>query len=709
MSDFRLKVQAQLDAKELTSELNNLKNKYKKIPISVNLTGANKLDSLKNNIEYLQGVKGINVNVDTTSLKDASTELKSLATIVKGLQKSQGIKFNVSGVNGQMKTAGENAGKSYTTAMQRQIEAMAKSQQTAFTQPLRNITKYQQDYSDWWDKALNSKNKKVKDFEFKIDTAGIDLELSKIQSRINKFASQSFNSEQFMQLDGVKNSFKELQTIVESFKGKDLSSSDIDEYNTKLTTTQNLLKILSNELSSMTTSTERIQLTSKMESWLENNTRATKEAKENVKQYIEEVNKLGDSMTEGQLNSIQNSFKRTNAEMVSMGRTGKSFMSELARGFKQIGEFAYTYGAIQKVQNMIVSSVGELKEIDSILTEISKTSNLTTSQIKELGTSSFDSASKWGKSASDYLTGIQEMSRSGYYGKNAEKMADLSVLAQAAGDLTADSANSYLLASNAAYKYQGNVEKLNAVLDGQNEITNRNSVSMADMAAATTKAASMASEMGVKENELSAMIGTIESRTKAGGDEVGTGIKSLLINLQNINNSKIVGTLQKAGISMTELKNGVEEMRDPISILEDLQKVFNSLENSDPLRSEILTNIGQKYHANQLSALLSGWSDYKKMLQDYADGTGSAEEEAKKSANNWEGSANKLSNAFTKLVSNFADSDAIITGTNALTGLLNVFDGFIGKAGALQSVAAIVGGIFTTKNGWGKHLIYVLS
>ena len=599
MSDFRLKVQAQLDAKELTSELNALKNKYKKIPISVDLTNASssKLDSLKKNIEYLQGVKGININVDTTSLKEASTELKSLATIVKGLQKSQGIKLNVSGVNGQMKTAGENAGKSYTTAMQRQIEAMAKSQQTAFTQPLRNITKYQQDYSDWWDKALNSKNKKVKDFEFKIDTAGIDLELSKIQSRINKFASQSFNSEQFMQLDGVKNSFKELQTLVESFKGKDLSSSDIDEYNTKLTTTQNLLKILSNELSSMTTSTERIQLTSKMESWLENNTRATKEAKENVKQYIEEVNKLGDSMTKGQLNSIQNSFKRTNAEMVSMGRTGKSFISELARGFKQIGEFAYTYGAIQKVQNMIVSSIGELKEVDSILTEISKTSNLTKSQIKELGASSFDSASRWGKSASDYLTGIQEMSRSGYYGKDAEQMADLSVLAQAAGDLTADTANSYLLASNAAYKYQGNVEKLNAVLDGQNEITNRNSVSMKDMAAATTKSASMASEMGVKENELSAMIGTIEARTKAGGDEVGTGIKSLLINLQNINNSKIVGTLQKAGISMTELKNGIEEMRDPISILEDLQKVFNSLNKSDPLRSEILTNIGQKYHA----------------------------------------------------------------------------------------------------------------
>ena len=73
--------------------------------------------------------------------------------------------------------------------------------------------------------------------------------------------------------------------------------------------------------------------------------------------------------------------------------------------------------------------------------------------------------------------------------------------------------------------------------------TNKNSVSMEDMAAATTKAASMASEMGVAEDSLSAMIGTIEARTKASGEEVGTGIKSLLINLQNINNSKIVSTL----------------------------------------------------------------------------------------------------------------------------------------------------------------------
>ena len=163
-------------------------------------------------------------------------------------------------------------------------------------------------------------------------------------------------------------------------------------------------------------------------------------------------------------------FNAIKSEAKALGKTGRSFFEETGNAFKRIGQFAYTYGVIQQIPNTIAESVNELKQIDDILTEISKTSDLTVSQLKELGSTSFDSASKYGKKASDYLTGIQEMSRSGYYGEQAKEMANLSVLAQAAGDIDANMANSYLLASNAAYQYQGNVEKLNALLDGQNMI-----------------------------------------------------------------------------------------------------------------------------------------------------------------------------------------------------------------------------------------------
>lgn len=201
--------------------------------------------------------------------------------------------------------------------------------------------------------------------------------------------------------------------------------------------------------------------------WLKNNSAA-------VKDYGDALEELAlkqrNATSADELKGYNKQVNALKTEAASLGKTGSSLFSDLSRGFKQIGQFALTYGGIQKGVDMIMDSVSELKEIDSILTEISKTSDLTNSQIQELGANSFEKASQWGRTATDYLLGVQEMSRSGYYGEQAEKMAQTSILAQAAGDLDADMANSYLLASNAAYQYQGNVEKLNALLDGQNMI-----------------------------------------------------------------------------------------------------------------------------------------------------------------------------------------------------------------------------------------------
>ena len=563
MSDYKIDIRAQLSGfEEIESKINSLKSKL--VDIKVNLQGAN---------------------------GDLSKQLQS----------------QMAGVERQFGKSGQSAGRTYTTALQRQIETMARTQRNAFSQPLGNMTKEQSSYINWWEKQLTK----------------------------------------FSQRDATMASNKTLAWL----KNNSKAAKDYGDVLTDLATKQ---KLSTNP--------------------------------ESLKEYTKQVNAI-------------------KAEAASLGKVGKSVTEELSRGFKQIGQFVWTYGGLQQTVNVITNSIGELKSIDGILTEISKTSDLTTGQLKTLGETSFDSASKYGKKASDYLTGVQEMSRSGYYGDKAEEMAQLSVLAQAAGDINANAANSYLLASNAAYQYQGNVQKLTTVLDGQNMITNRNSVSMADMAEATTKAASMASELGVQENQLSAMIGTIESRTKAGGDEVGTALKSLLINVENINNAKIADTFKEAGVAQTEYVNGVERMRNPVDILKDLAVVFNSLEESDPLRTDILTNIGQKWQANKLSALLSGWSDYEKMLKDYSEGTGSAAIEAEKSANNWEGATNKLSNTFTGFMQNFVNTDGIIGTTNAITGLVSGFDTLTSKIGPL-SLALGGLGLFQGAKGGGKRWKY---
>ncbi len=381
------------------------------------------------------------------------------------------------------------------------------------------------------------------------------------------------------------------------------------------------------------------------------------------------------------LREATDAFQLYKSEVSATGFATKSTTDRIKSMFGHITKLGSVFSVTSLAVSNFTKSLGTLKSIDDILTEISKTSDMTAQELERLGDISFKSASKYGKTASDYLTGIQEMSRSGFYGEKGSAMAEQSLLAQAAGDMTADVANKYILATNAAYKYNGEAEKLNAVLDGQNSITNRNSVGLEDMAVAMSEAGTVASSYRVSIEDLSAMIGTMESVTKLGGSEVGNGIKAILINLQNVNSSKITDTLDAANASMTEFVNGTEKLRDPISILRDLAKTFNQLDEDDALRAEILTNIGGKHQVAKLAAILQNMEMFDKMLVDYSEGAGSAMEEAMKSANNWSGKLNQLQNSWDSLVNSITNKKAVLGGISFFDRLIQGTESVIDTLG----------------------------
>lgn len=115
--DFIAQILAKLDARQAEADLNSLVNKKYEIDIGINLENKNlNITKFSNNIES---------------------------------------SFN---------KTGENAGKNFTTALQRQIETQARTQRNAFSQPLNNMTKSQKSYSDWWNKELSKQEKQIKSF-----------------------------------------------------------------------------------------------------------------------------------------------------------------------------------------------------------------------------------------------------------------------------------------------------------------------------------------------------------------------------------------------------------------------------------------------------------------------------------------------------------------------------------------------------------------
>lgn len=230
-------------------------------------------------------------------------------------------------------------------------------------------------------------------------------------------------------------------------------------------------------------------------------------------------------------------------------------------------------------------------------------------------------------------------------------------------------------------------------------------MALEDMATAMTDAGTVASSYNVAIEDLSAMIGTMESVTKSGGSEVGNGIKSILINLQNVTSDKITSTLDQANASMTEMVNGAEKLRNPIAILRDLAATFNQLDEDDPMRAEILTNIGGKYQATKLAALLQNMDMFDKMLVDYSEGSGSAMEEANKSATNLTGSLNSLSNSWTEFVNTLINSDELKLGVNLLNDLVQGVTNFANVLTPLGTIG-LGAGIFAGLKNVGMAQLY---
>ena len=417
----------------------------------------------------------------------------------------------------------------------------------------------------------------------------------------------------------------------------------------------------------------------------------------------EKIRELIDSVDDkGTLRNATDAFSLFKSEVISTGYAGKSTSQKIKDMLGHITKIGSFFGVASLAVNNFRKSLSTLRSNDTILTEISKTSEMTKRQLKELGDEAYKVASKYGQLSGNYLLGVQEMARSGYESLSKE-LAELSLLAQSAGDMTAEDANNYLLATDAAYKYGGSVEKLNAALDGANYISNKNSASLSDISTAMRVSASFAANAGVAIDELTAAEATMIAVTKRSGSEIGRAFRSIVLNLQQVSGEfdgevideeqlkKVEKTCHDLGVELEYMKDGVPTLRNTMDVLRDLAEVYNSLPDNSAEKQGLISSLGGKYHANSLSALLSRWDLYEKMLSEFSQGTGSALEEAEKTADSWEGRIAKLQNSWDSFINTLTNKEAIKGG-------ISFFDRLIQGATELTNAIGEIPVVLTALN-----------
>lgn len=428
-----------------------------------------------------------------------------------------------------------------------------------------------------------------------------------------------------------------------------------------------------------------------------------------LKRFGNEINSLMATLNNSPdgkaVDQVAKSVQLLRKEINNAGLAGKTFFQRLKDDAKKFtGWMSMTY-VISMFTREVRQAITELKNIDTILTEISKTSDRTEESLRRLGATSFETASKYGQKASDYLTGVQEMSRAGFGEKESEQMAELSTLAQSAGDMTADLANEYLIATNAGYQFGGSTEKLTAVLNSQNYITNRNALNMSELAEATKIVSSQSAQAGIGIDEMTAAVGTMIATTQQGGEVAARAFRGILMNLQSVKSTadeigdggeditdESLTKYEKAcadlGVSLKEVKDGVLQLRDPMVILEELANAVSKEAEGSIKVANLVSAVGGKYRGGQLLALLRNWETYSKMLAEYnsQEAENSAFDEAMKTANSWEGKLNELSNSWTEFINGIVDSSTAKSVIDFLNSIIKGIDSIRDGIGTLPTI-----------------------
>ncbi len=396
--------------------------------------------------------------------------------------------------------------------------------------------------------------------------------------------------------------------------------------------------------------------------------------------------------------------------MINMAdnNTGQSILSEASESLR---EYISVSAGINVLVSKTKEALSELREVDTLLTQIANENDrLSRADLEEIGNNAFDTASKYGKSASDYLTEVQNASRAGY--QNAAQIAELSLAAQSAGNITGELADRFITAADRAYELGGSVAKLTEILDGSFSISGRNAISMAELAEAMSAAGEQASKLGISADETAAVLSTIISGAHQSGAEASEAFESILLLIRQVADAgkgidaESLTRYEKAcrslNVSLKETRNGVTSLRDPMEVLKDLSEAYSKLNTGDARKANLLDAAGGGINADALEAVLNNYSLYEQMLSQYAQGAGSMAQKAAQTADSWEGSMNRLSNTWTDTIGNIADSDAVITLVNGLNGLLSVINSITAGLGSFGTIG-IGAGLFAGLKNIGKR------
>lgn len=646
MSDFRVRIVAELDTSKIPSSI----KKIEKERIVLNNFTLN-TKGLGAKIQQALNGQKFTLNLTNVKVDNLSTQ-----------------------ITGQMRNAGNQAGQQFSQSM------------------------------------LNKINSQINNGGIDASIARVTQKFNQLNTAVNNMGSGSNTTAIQQKLKSLESEFATLHSLQEEFAKGGISNDQLvakyNEFNNTLLRIKNSMTVVSAETKQFASAMEVATLQNKMESWLNNNTRATKAYGTQIQNYINTLKRLSaqGNVSTADLNKIADGFKKVDMAAESAGLKGKSFGSSISGAFKSITRYVGVSTLIYSAFNAIKSGVQDVIALDTALVDLQKTTNATSNQLKEFYFSANDTAKQLGATTEEVIQAAADWSRLGYSIKDAQTMAEVSsIFSSISPDMDMEMAIDGLVSAMKAFNIEAD-DALDGIASKINAIGNSQAVSNGDIVEFLTRSSSAMHEANNTLEETIAL-GTAATEITRDAASVGNALKTVSMRIRGYDEEteEYVGGIEELEGDIADLTKSVEhplgvslfrddaktEFKSTAELLRDISAVYDEL--TDKQQANLLEKLAGKRQGQIVAAILNNFDAVDKSLVTMADSAGSAMNEMEIIKKSLEFKLNALKETAVGVFQNLFQTDEMGTVIDILTDILEIFDFLTEKLGLFGTIIAGIG------------------
>lgn len=725
MSTYEVKVSTNVDTSELDAaqkKLDNLVKNDKQIKVDFNIDGMKNLNKINGVLKGIEKNNKISVkaDMDTSGIKKGLSDIERAKRSVSTLK----IDADVSKANADFKkfesltTSSVEKARKLLSDINKDINNVKLAPNDSimeinFNKLTSDLEKYRNQI-----KVVQNEQKEFTKLLRSSEKAQHDLESYKVQSNIAKMKSELNSFSESYDID--KNKFENIESIIKEYSDTmdklrrhydnndsfvldtDELSADLNKANLAVERFENTMSELKHSVKGTLNSLESSILSNDIQKYMKENTRLTKE-------YEDALNDLSRRAASGE--NVRKQFASAKSEIALKGLNGKSFIDEIARGFKQIGQFATTYGVIQDVfMDGGRKMVSNVVTVNDAMTDLRMATSLSNDEAYKMMDTYYELGDKLKATGIDIAKSSTEWLKQGKAIQEASKLTEDSIVLSKIGDLSSEEATKTITAAMKSYNIAE--DQVMGFVDQISAIDMASATDVGGLATAFNEVAANAKTAGVETQNLLSYAAVIGETTQEGMASVGTSLNAIFSRMGNIKLSRLKDyetgedlsnvetVLRGVGISLRDTQDEFKDFDLVLSETAEGWKTFSGVQ-----KRAVAQAFAGTHHMNEFMVLMEQWGNVEKYIDIANNASGESMEKYAAYQESISGKMEGFENKFQSLSTSLLSSDVFGFLVDSGSSLIGVLDTILNKFGSFSSLLGLFSGTVLSKKGLGNDNI----